>query len=258
MARVICVASGKGGTGKTTLTANIGAALTEFDRRVLVIDANLTTPNLGFHLGVPLYPKTLQDAMRNQAKVEETIFTHPSGLSIIPASISMDDLKNTNPKQLGKVIENLMGGEHDIILVDSAAGLGGETLASLEVSDELLVVSNPQLPSITDALKTIKIAEEQGMHILGVVLNRVKGNPSELSIDEVESILGYPIISSIKEDDLVQEGLAAKTPVVFYKPNSTSSVELKKLAASLAGINYQPPVKEKTINFFSKIFNFLK
>lgn len=256
MTRIVAVSSGKGGVGKTTITANLGAALTEFGQRALVVDANLTTPNLGFHLGVPLYPHTLHDVLRGEAHVEDTIYMHPSGLKVIPASISINDLKNTKPKKLSKVVLDLVG-DHDIILLDAAAGLGKESLASLEAADELLVVTNPQLPSVTDALKTIKLAEEMGTQILGVVLNRVESKASELSVDEVESLLGYPIISVIPEDKKVHSSLAAKTPVVSYSSNSRASIELKKLAAQLAGVDYEPPVSSR-FNLVSRMFGFLR
>lgn len=258
MTRVICVASGKGGVGKTTLSSNLGVALVNFGRKVLVIDGNLTTPNLGFHLGVPLYPKTLHDVLRGDAYPEEAIFVHPSGLHVIPAGISVKDLKDTKPHKIADVVLELVG-DHDVILIDCAAGLGREALSSLKAADEVLIVTNPQLPSVTDALKTIKIAEELGTHVIGVALNRVKNHRSELSVEEVESLLGYPVISKIPDEDEVGDSLAAKTPIVLHRPHSKSSIEMKKLAAGIVGIEYEPPAEERSgFDLFSRMFSFLK
>ena len=257
LTRVIAVASGKGGVGKTTVTSNLGAALTEFGQRALVMDTNLTTPNLGFHLGVPLYPKTLHDVLKGEAFIDEAIYVHPSGLKVVPAGISMADLKNTNPKDLSKVVLDLVG-DHDVVFLDAAAGLGREAVAGLESADELLVVTNPELPSVTDALKAIKLAEEMGTHVLGVVLNRIKDSKSELSVSDVESLLGYPVIARVPEDRKMLDSLAAKSPIVAYAPTSPAAIELKKLAASLVGIDYQPPASSGGSSFFSRIFSFLK
>ncbi|NOQ38634.1 P-loop NTPase [archaeon] len=257
MTRVICLASGKGGVGKTTLSSNLALALNDFNKRVMVIDTNLTTPNLGFHMGIPLFPKTFHDLLRGEAYPEEATYIHPSGVSIIPAGISIDDLKKTDPKNMDNVILDLVG-DHDIILLDGAAGLGKEGLASIKAADELLIVTNPELPAVTDALKTVKIAEEMGTHILGVALNKHRNRPSELSISEVEALMGYPVISVIPEDQDMQDSLAAKTPIVAHRPNSAASQEIKKLAGSLVGIDYQPPVQTRASGLFSKIFNFLK
>src|SRR3989338_1469258 len=206
MTRVIVVASGKGGVGKTTLTSNLGAALTEFGYKTVVVDANLTTPNLGFHLGVPLYPKTLHDVLKGDASIDETIYAHPSGLKVIPAGISMADLKSTNPKNLGKAVLDLIG-DYDVVILDGAAGLGKESLASLQAADEALIVTKPQLPAVTDALKTIKLAEEAGTKISGIVLNRVRGASSELSVADVESLLGHSVIATIREENKMTDAL---------------------------------------------------
>jgi len=257
MGRVICVTGGKGGVGKTTVTANLGAALNEFGQRTLVVDGNLTTPNLGFHLGVPLYPKTLHDVLRGDAAAEEATYVHPSGLKIMPAGISMNDLKNTRPDKLEKVISEVAE-DHDIVFLDCAAGLGREAVANIKAADELLIVTNPQLPAVTDALKTIKLAEELGTSITGVVLNRVRNHTSELSSADIESLLGYPIIGSVPEDYTVHDSLAAKTPVTAHAPNSRSAVELKRLAARVGGVNWEPPKGGPAMSVLARIFGFLR
>ncbi|MBW6462366.1 MAG: cell division ATPase MinD [DPANN group archaeon] len=257
MTRVICIASGKGGVGKTTLASNLALALNDFNKRVLIIDTNLTTPNLGFHMGIPLYPKTFHDLLRGEAYAEEATYIHPSGVHIMPAGISLSDLKKTDPKNMDNVILDLVG-NHDIIILDGAAGLGNEGIAGLKAADEVLIVTNPELPAVTDALKTVKIAEEMGTHILGIVLNKHRNQPSELSISEVEALMGYPIISIIPEEKYMQESLAAKTPLVSYRPNSITSHDIKKLAGNIIGVDYQPPVQARASGLFSKIFSFLK
>ncbi len=255
MTRLICVSSGKGGVGKTTVTSNLGAALTQFGKDTVVVDANLTNPNLGFHLGVPLYPKTLHDVLRGEAHISEATYLHNSGLKVVPAGLSIEDLKSTSPNKLGSVLLDMVG-EPDVILVDSAAGLGREALKTIESSDELLLVTNPDLPSVTDALKTANIAEECGTKVIGVILNRVKKTPSELSIEEVEAMIGYPVIATIPEDQKIHESIAMKTPIVYHKPNSPAAIELKKLAARLSGIDYLPKAKKQS--WIARIFSFLR
>ncbi|MEA3229762.1 MAG: cell division ATPase MinD [archaeon] len=257
MTRIICLTSGKGGVGKTTLSSNLALALNDFNKRVMLIDANLTTPNLGFHMGIPLYPKTFHDLLRDEAHADEATYIHPSGVHIIPAGISLNDLKNTDANKMDNVVLDLVG-NHDIILLDGAAGLGKESLASIKTADELLIVTNPELPAVTDALKAIKLAEETGTHILGVVINRHKNKAAELSMSEVEALTGYPVISVIPEDKDMQASLAAKTPIVSYNQNAPASHEIKKLAGNLIGLDYQPPAQPKISGLFSKIFSFLK
>ena len=159
MTRIVVCASGKGGVGKTTLVANLGLALAKLGKDVTVVDANLTTPNLGLHLGVPLYPTTLHDVVKGRAHIRDAIYEHESGLKIIPAGISIKDLKGADPKEIPNAFLGLLG-TSDIVLVDASAGLGREALSALEAADELLLITNPDISSVTDALKTAKLAEQ--------------------------------------------------------------------------------------------------
>lgn len=250
MTRLICVASGKGGTGKTTVTSNLGAALTQFGSDTIVLDANLTNPNLGFHLGIPLYPKTLHDVLKGNAHITEAMYIHNSGLRVVPAGLSIEDLVDTSPDNLADVLLDTVG-EPDFVLVDSAAGLGNESINAIEASDEVLVVTNPNLPAVTDALKTVNIAEEAGTDVIGVVLNRVTGHSSELDAEEVESMLGHPVIMDVPEHTKVQEALSVKKPVVHHEPDHHVSERFKAVAGHVAGVDYEPDLRRE--NLFSKL-----
>lgn len=243
MTRLICVSSGKGGVGKTTVTSNVGAALTHFGADTIVLDANLTNPNLGFHIGIPLYPNTLHDVLKGDAHITEAMYIHDSGLRVVPAGLSVEDLKDTSPENLSDVLLDAVG-EPDFVLIDSAAGLGNESINAIEASDELLVVTNPNLPSVTDALKTVNIAEEAGTEVTGVVLNKVKDHESELETSEVESMIGYDVLMEIPHHEKVEEALAAKKPVIHHEPDHHIAERFKAVAADVHGIDYEPDLDE--------------
>jgi len=253
MTRVISIISGKGGVGKTTTTANLGAALAERGKNVVILDANLTTPNLSLHLGIPLYPITLHDVLKGKAFMSEATYTHPSGFKVIPASLSVDALKGLNAGRLQKAITEILG-KYEIVLIDSAAGLGKEATAAIEAADEILIVTNPEMPAVTDALKTIKVAERSGARITGVVVNRIKKEGHELSEEDIESMLDIPIIASVPEDSAVPQSISAKMPVVHFSPRSRAAREFKRLAARLVNEGYSEP-REKS--FFEKFFGWL-
>lgn len=244
MTRLICVSSGKGGVGKTTVTANLGAALTNFGADTVVLDANLTNPNLGFHIGIPLYPKTLHDVLKGDAHITEAMYIHDSGLRVVPAGLSVDDLKDTSPDNLADVLLDTIG-EPDFVLVDSAAGLGNESLNAIEASDEVIIVTNPNLPAVTDALKTVNVAEEAGTDVSGVVLNMVKDHDAELSTEEVESMIGYEVLMEIPHHEKVEEALAVKKPLVHHEPDHHVSERFKGVASDLAGLDYEPELEQE-------------
>ncbi|MDD5178060.1 MAG: cell division ATPase MinD [Candidatus Nanoarchaeia archaeon] len=251
MTRFIGVISGKGGVGKTTTSINLGTALTYFGKDTIVIDANLTTPNIGVHLGVPVLPININHVLQGKNTITEAIYEHPTGTKIIPASISLYDLKKTNPDSLKKHIRSL---RTDIVLVDCAAGLGREALLAVDAVDEILIVTNPELPAITDALKTIRLAEEMGKNVLGVILTRTKENNLDVSINNVQSILEKPVLGVIPESKSIREALTLRDSVVFTHPNSTPAINYKKLASGLIGREY---TEETNSGFFKGFLSYL-
>lgn len=248
MTKFIAVIGGKGGVGKTTTSINLGSALSKLGKDVTVVDVNLTTPNVGIHLGTPVVPIHLNHALQGKHHVSEAVYEHPSGVKIVPASISILDLKKTNPDNLNGVLKGLIG-ITDIVILDCAAGLGREALLAMDAADELLIVTNPELPALTDALKTIKLGENMGKKIKGVVLTKSKKNDL-VSIENVETILDHKVIGVIPEDSKALEALAKKDAVVLTHPRADISIGYNKLACSLLGRDY----KEEKRGFFSRLF----
>ena len=244
MTRLIIVTSGKGGVGKTTLSSNLAAALTDFGENVIVMDANLTTPNLGLHLGMHLTPNTLHNVLKGESRLKDAIYPHPYGFKVIPASLCLKDLEGVDVGRLPEISLNLIG-KADYVIMDCAAGLGREAISALSASDEVIIVTNPDLPSVTDALKVLSIAKKTNVKIIGVVINRVRGNLFELDRDEIENMLKVQVISEIPEDPNVALSVAAKKPLIGFLPNSPAAVEIKKLAARLSGRKYQGEFIEK-------------
>jgi septum site-determining protein MinD len=239
MTRIITVASGKGGVGKTTLVSNLAAALANFKKSVIAIDGNLTTANLGIHLGIPLYPVTLQDVLNGEASLNDAMYYHPAGFTVLPADISLKKLRLANSHELVDIFYKLVGG-CDFIIVDSAAGLGKEALAAVEAADELITITNPELPALTDALKLGNLAEKYGTHNLGVVVNRLKNEKHEFSLPSVENFLELPILGKIPEDPEVSKAVSKKQPVVTHKPMSPAAQHIMSIAARLIGEEYKP------------------
>ncbi|MBU0952826.1 MAG: cell division ATPase MinD [Nanoarchaeota archaeon] len=234
MARFITIASAKGGVGKTTFVSNLATALAQQGKRVIAIDSNLTTSNLGLHLGIPLYPHTLQDVLKGRISPGKALYTHSAGFRVLPADISMRQIMVPRASRLLNVLSRL--DQADFVLIDAAAGLGREALAAVEAGDELITVTTPELPALTDALKVIKFADRFSTINLGVVINRVAKERHEYSQEEVEEFLGVPVISSIPEDPAVRRAIANKTPVVLYHPHAKASRRYHHIATQLTGV----------------------
>ncbi|MCX6814384.1 MAG: cell division ATPase MinD [Candidatus Aenigmarchaeota archaeon] len=237
MTRIIAVASGKGGVGKTTVVSNLAAALSHFRKSVVAIDANLTTSNLGLHLGIPLYPVTLNDVLNGRARVKDALYYHSAGFRVIPGDVSLTKLMVPQSNKLLDVFYKLAG-DADFVLIDTAAGLGKEAQTTIKAADEMITVTNPEMPALTDALKLSKLANDFETDNLGVIVNRIKNMPHEVPVHRIEEFLRLPVIGRIYEDHNVGKSIANRQPVVLYKPNSISSQQIKAIAATLIGEQY--------------------
>ena len=237
MSKIIVITSGKGGVGKTTSAINLGAAMNYFGKDVLIIDGNLSTPNLGIHLNSPEVPINLNHVLRKKAEVFEAVYEHESGIKILPSSLSIKELKTIKPEKIKDFKEDFKK-IADYIIVDSAAGLGDEAMSTIKIADELIIITNPEMPAITDALKTIKLAEQLKKPVLGVIMTRIRNNNIEMSPETVKEMLETPILGMIPEDINIQKSLNLKDSVVHTFPKSKVSRAYKEIAAKLLDIEY--------------------
>jgi septum site-determining protein MinD len=254
MTRVIGIISGKGGVGKTTLVANLGSVLAQkFKKEVIIVDANVSTSHLGLYLGMYYTPVTLNQVLLGEAEIDDAIYDyHISGLRVIPASLSLSDMKGVDISRLKGSLKKLFG-KADIVLLDAAPGLGREAIATVRASDEVIFVNTPFVPSTMDIIKCHQVANEIGVKPLGVVLNMVGKEKYELTPKEVEELIELPVISNIPVDKNIPRSLALKMPVVVFSPNSSSSKEFIKLAAHVLGEEYEPEgFFYNIMKFFSK------
>ncbi|MBU0894501.1 MAG: cell division ATPase MinD [Nanoarchaeota archaeon] len=247
MKKVIVITSGKGGVGKTTTAINLGAAMNYFGKDVLIIDGNLTTPNVGIHLNSPEVPINLNHVLLEKAEPFESVYEHESGIKVMPSSISIKELRKVKPEKIANYKKDFKK-ISDYIIVDSAAGLGHEAESVIKMADELIIVTNPEIAAITDALKTVKLAELLKKPVLGIIVSRVKKDKIEMKPDEVKEMLEAPILGMIPEDINVQKSLALKDAVVHTHPKSKASRAYKEVVSKLLDIPYNSDKdREKTI-----------
>ena len=236
--KIIGIISIKGGVGKTSSVANLGAVLaSEFGKKTLIIDANFSAPNLGLHLGLVEPGATIHDILLDKVQVNDAIYEHESGFHFIPGAFISKKIK---PFKLKHKISYLKD-YYDMILIDSSPNLNEEMLATMIASDELLVVTTPDYPTLSTTLRAVRLAKQKKTPITGLILNRVRNKKFELSIDDIEEAAQVPVLSVLPEDINVLEALAATKPVALHKPRSNASIEYKKLAACLIGEQYKDP-----------------
>lgn len=252
--RIISVCSGKGGVGKTVIASNLAVALRRTKKKVAVIDFNFTTPHLGLYFGLFSYPITLNNFLRKEVEFEEAIYNHPdTGLGIVPASLDLIDIVNTDTSGLKEKIKEVFW-DYDFVILDSAPGLGKESLISLKSSDEIIFVANPQIPSLVDVVKCLKVINslDPKPTPLGVIINKVKRKKYETTLKEIQEFTELPILGIVPEDERILESENKKTLVIVDKIKSPASKSFFEIAARLTGATYQYSFWDRVKGFFGK------
>jgi septum site-determining protein MinD len=234
MAHVYTIASGKGGTGKTTATLNLGTALAMLGKKTIVLDADIGMANLGLLLGLERSKITLHEVLSGNAKINEAIYEGPAGLKVVPSGLSLKGFQKSNPDRLIEVMTALIDGM-DYVLIDAPAGISKDGVIPLAAADKVILVVNPELASMADALKTKALTEMLGRTIEGAILNRAELEKTELNRNKVSELLGVKILEMIPEDANVRRAAAFKMPIVIRTPTSPASIAYKRLAALIAG-----------------------
>jgi len=254
MARIIGIMSGKGGVGKTTTAINLGSVLAQkYSKSVAIIDCNVTTPHLGLSLGI-LHDSysTLNDVLKGKKDLMDVVHPYSLGLSIVPASLSLDDLSGIKLEKLGSMIKKTMEG-FDIVLLDSAPGLGREAMSAMQASDELLFVTTPYTISVSDILRTKKVASELGKEIKGIIVNMRHNAFYELTAKEIENFTQIPVLGNINYDHDIIRSLTVKAPLIFYNQNSKTVKEYSRIAGALLG-----EVETSSPGFFDRIMSLFR
>lgn len=236
MGKSIGIVSLKGGVGKTSVVSALGAAIADFGKKVLLVDGNLSAPNLGLHLNIINPKTTLHHVLAGQSNISEAIY-NIGNFDLIPASIF--NRIQINPLKLKDKIKFLKK-KYDFVIIDSSPALNEETLAAMLASDSIFVVTTPDLPTLSMTMKAVKLAKQRGTPIDGLILNKINNRDFELSVEDMEEGVDIPTMAVIPYDINILKALSEFTPSTLHKPKSEASEEYKRLAATLIGEKYKP------------------
>ncbi|RMD67209.1 hypothetical protein D6817_02275 [Candidatus Pacearchaeota archaeon] len=222
----------KGGVGKTTLASALATDLAlHHNKKVAVVDANYSAPNLGFHFGI-IEPKgTIHDVLERKAKIEDVVH-HKYGVDVIPGNYFHN--KPLNYLKLKEKVKRLKQ-KYDFVVIDSSPSMNEEVLSAILSSDHLFVVTTPDIQTLVSSLKAARLARDRGMNIAGVILNKLRGNHFELSLDNIEYVSGLPVMARIKDDKHAYNAALQHMPAPIYAPNSHLAREINRLTHAMLG-----------------------
>jgi septum site-determining protein MinD len=233
MVEVFAVASGKGGTGKTTSTLALGMALAE-SHDVTVIDADTGMANLLFHAGLDDVDPTLHDLLveGDEVDVADAVYER-FGMSVVPCGTSLAAFEAADPARLRSVVAELAA-DTDVILLDSPAALGSKSaVLPVVLADRVVVVLQPTIPSLSDGLKVQEYARSYGTETAGVLFNKVRDDLGEVA-DKTERYFAGPVLSAVPERDAVRRARRAGEPLLAHAPDDPAADAFREAAGSLS------------------------
>lgn len=242
MTEVISILSGKGGVGKTFFSINISRALSLLNEKVLLIDANITTPNVSINLKIENDENNLHNFLNGNIEDPLKIIKKTKyNIDVIPGSLYIKDLINIKLEKLNDLIKKLLD-YYTYIIIDSAAGIGYEVLSSIKVAEKAIIVTTLDKSALLDAYRIIKIIDIMQIPIYGIVINRYKG---EKGLDNAELFLNKTIIGTISEDENVRKSMNEGIPILDYNIDSKASQDIIKIAEKITGkkFEYKKPKK---------------
>ncbi len=236
MARKIVFASSKGGTGKTTVVANLGVAMAQLGQKVVLLDADIMMANLGLMLGLEEQKTTLHDVLAGGAKLSEAISDGPEGVKVVPAGISLEGIQRAKLERLKKVVNDLAK-KFKFILIDSPLGLDRDAITAMTTAEEAVIVVTPDIISLSNAFKTKLIAERLNVRPIGAIVTRATGKDVDIPTEGIKSTLELSVLATIPEDPEMRRAVALGEPVVTHSPKSPSAKKFKKLAAAFVKVS---------------------
>jgi septum site-determining protein MinD len=232
MVEVFAVASGKGGTGKTTSTLALGMALAE-EYDVTVIDADTGMANLLFHTGLSEEETTLHEVLGGDAPVEAATYQR-FGMDVIPCGTALSGFREADPGRLREVVATVAE-QTDVILLDSAATLENRSaVLPIVLADRVVIVVQPTIPALSDGLKVQEYATTYRTGVAGVLFNRVTADENIDRISgKTEQYFEGEILASVPESDTVREARRASKPLLAHAPESPAATAYRDAAAAL-------------------------
>ena len=232
MVEAFAVASGKGGTGKTTSTVALGMALADrYD--VTVVDADTGMANLLFHAGLEDVETTLHDVLIEDSVPVEAATYDRFGMSVVPCGTSLAAFEAAEPDRLREVVADLAAGT-DVLLLDSPATLNSKSaVLPIVLADRVVVVLNPTVPAISDGLKVQEYALSYGSDIAGTIFNRARGDIADAAA-KADRYFEGPALATVPESDAVQAARSAGVPLLAHAPDCPAASAFRTAAGQLS------------------------
>jgi MinD-like ATPase involved in chromosome partitioning or flagellar assembly len=230
MSKILAFVSIKGGVGKTTLAMETAAALAnKFDKRVLLVDANFSAPNVGMYLDLTK-DVTLHDALSGTMLHNAIYEAH--GFDVVPASMDYDD--HVDVFKLKKVLEKFRD-RYDFIILDSSPN-HDELKPVIAAADRVFLVSSADHVTLDTTMKAARLARSQKTPIEGILVNKIRSPKHEHDLHTVESISDVPVLARVRDHKRMAESVFERKPMGVLDDSNPVAREIHRFASALCGV----------------------
>jgi len=263
--RFIAITSGKGGVGKTTITANLGYALHKLGFKVALLDADIGLANLDVILKVNS-SKNIYNVLKNECSLKDIIVEIEKDFILIPGKSGDEIINFADEVAFSKFFSELdFLNEYDFFLIDTGAGIDQKVQIWLEASDDAIIVTVPEPAAITDAYAMVKVMSEKKDGVF-MLLNEVANEKEAINIfSKIKNVakanlnkeFKLQIIGYLQKSKIISNSSIKRTLFVKEDPYSPASKQIFDIAKKIAKISERKVLeKDKGItNFFKKIFS---
>ena len=263
MSRIIVTTSGKGGVGKTTVTANIGMALARLGRQVVLVDADFGLRNLDLLLGLEnrvIY--TAVEVFTGECRLEQALVKdkREPNLVLLPAAQNRTK-ESVSPEQMEQLVSALTK-VYNYVIIDCPAGIETGFKNAITAAKEALIVATPEIAAVRDADRVVGLLEAQGIKRIHLIVNRLRPAMVEvnnmMSVQDVQELLAIPLIGVIPEDERVIISSNRGEPLVLAENPPLAGIAFDNIARRLEGETVEfLSLEPANGNFFSRIRSWL-
>lgn len=234
---VYAVVSGKGGVGKSNITINLGIALNQSGKSVLLIDGDLGMANLDILAGVSSR-STLMDFFESGKPIDDILIHYQDGLDILPGGSGMLSLQNSQDEVIKEFITSLIGsGRYDVIMIDAGAGVDAKLISFASVAHEVILVTVPEPTAMADAYSLVKILSVfEIKHRIHLIVNQVSGQKqAQETYERLDKVIGtflnakIELLGYVATDMKVRDAVSRQIPFLIAYPVTLASRNITTL-----------------------------